>query len=89
MNNSYISSDYAGLKVGEYHFYYGYEEPEHPYPKNYEGDDWDEGDWCFVVKKKNKEIMRIPSRELGDQFEVAECLLEGVAIFLKKELKLS
>lgn len=50
----YYSDDYAGLKSGNIHFYYGYEVTNEK----------DEDDWCFQVKIDGKETYRIPTSEI-------------------------
>lgn len=71
----FIAEDYAGMMCRKYSFYYGYEETTE------KGDD---SEWCFVAKENGVEISRIASSLLGvgDPFDVVECLLAGIGIFL-------
>ena len=66
----YEASDYAGLRAGEWQFYYGYERvycPRHAHAgaqdstscqhdNNAENDCDNDTEWCFVAKKGDKEI---------------------------------
>lgn len=69
-----IASDYATLDTGRLRFYYGYEETD------------SNGDWCFAVEYNGVEQMRIPSSGLKcDKFEVTECLLTGIGMWLQRK----
>ena len=77
----YASGDYAGLAVGDLHFYYGYEvtDPE-------------TDDWCFTVKRKDKEIFRATETELTDAVdrslnEMQDYLLVGIGLWMKQNIK--
>lgn len=66
----YRSGDYAGLSVGKYKFYYGYEETV--------GEDW-----AFTASVDDKEVMRIPASKLGGSgMDMTMCLLHGIGQFL-------
>ena len=93
----YRSDDYAGIEIGKYHFYAGYEYkniagiPE-------ENDDESMG-WGFVVTnnkkgKKKKVIMLLTDKELIEhnkdlymRGDVVDFLMTGIAVFMKKKLK--
>ena len=67
-----IAEDYAILKAANLQFYYGYEKTD------------DDADWCFTVEHNGVEQMRIPSSELRrDKFEVTECLLTGIGMWIQ------
>lgn len=75
----YIASDYAGLKCPNgQEFYYGYEVTAND--KEEKGD----GEWCFQARIEGKPTVTIPFSRLDqrDQFEVVECLLAGIAIYI-------
>jgi len=48
----YSASDYAGMSACGYSFYYGYEEEK-------------DGQWAFVMKKGDKELLRYSATELS------------------------
>ena len=50
----YESSDYAGMVVGTWEFYFGYEVTQE-----------EDGPWCFRAKHNSKDICTIPFPELG------------------------
>lgn len=67
-----IASDYAILQAGAFEFYYGYEQEEN-------------GEWAFVAKKGNRELMRLGWSQLKsgeEQFSVEQNLLAGLGIFI-------
>ncbi len=76
----YAASDYAGIKVGKYSFYYGYEQT-----KTVDGED----QWAFVAKVNDNEAMRLSTTELemkhfsGMGDEPSEYLLVGLALFMR------
>lgn len=74
MARTYEASDYAGLNSVNLSAYYGYEETTH------------DGEWCFVARVKNKEILRIPQSALGarDNYNCSACLLAGLGILFDK-----
>ncbi len=71
----YEASDYAGLECGDFKFYFGYEEI---YPK-----DSEDGEWAFVVFKKDQEILRVGRSELEDLVDNSDSniqfILAGIA----------
>lgn len=68
-----ISSDYAVLHAAGLRFYYGYERTTR------------DGMWCFSVEQENEVIFEMSHEALGanDMFEVAECLLLGIAQWME------
>lgn len=87
-----VSGDYAVLKPAgsDLRFYYGYEETTG-------GEDEDGqfdaslGDWCFTVCEGKRELLRVPWRELPgaeSQWEVSECLLAGLALWVSNLARL-
>ncbi len=72
------ASDYAGLAVDDYSFYYGYE-------FNRAGQD---EVWGFEYSKDDKTVFAIEYDEMKkykdcpDKFETTQCLLFGIGIFL-------
>lgn len=77
MVSTIVASDYAVLDVGNYKFYYGYEETAN----NNEGAE----EWAFVAKKGNRELMRLGTSQLTlgpDQFDVTANLLAGLGMFI-------
>lgn len=85
---AYRASDYAGVDVGDLHFYYGYEQrlcPKHGKNPDCEDEhDCEKVEDCFVVTKKGKEIMRIPDSKLhkGGAEDVNHGLVLGMAYYL-------
>jgi len=72
----YHSDDYAGLESGNLKFYFGYEEIDEKTEE-----------WCFVAKKDNKEILRIPQSELNKKCKnmldmPQDYLIFGIGIYL-------
>lgn len=73
--NCYIAGDYAGIE-GPIEAYYGYEVV-----------DEDTEEWCFVVRKKGKEVFRRTNSQL---LEIAPnnspegMLIAGLALYLNK-----
>ncbi len=85
----YHSDDYAGLECGEYSFYFGYEEtmcPKHGKNANCEDDhNCEKNEWAFTATKNGKELMRIPSSKLINEWrDVYEALLYGIGQFMNK-----
>lgn len=84
----FSSGDYAGFKVDDLRFYYGYEVVENP---NTGDDDWGDEEWCFQVTDKGKEVFRRTTSQLdevdvnGD--ETVHYLLAGVAMWIKNNKK--
>ena len=68
MATSYVAGDYAGINSKHLSVYYGYEETI------------EDGEWCFVARTGETEIMRIPQSKLdaSDKFDCASCLLAGM-----------
>lgn len=68
----YFASDYAGMKAGDFSFYFGYEELVND-------------EWAFVAKHTGIEVMRVPQSKLGKVFpcEPHEYLLCGIAMFIE------
>lgn len=75
----YEASDYAGLQVGHFDFYYGYECTE--------ADDEEdvESPWCFRARIAGREIILTQS-DIGasSQWDCAENLLKGIATLLER-----
>jgi len=89
MVDVYCSDDYAGLECGQYSFYFGYEAtlcPKHGKDANCEDEhDCEKNEWAFTVTKNNKEIMRIPSSKLINEWrDTYEALLYGIGQFMNK-----
>ena len=96
----YVASDYAGIKVADYEFYYGYENiycNEHPEkglqesPECSANEDCGDLDWCFVAKKGNKIIgwyTQSKLETLGDEQrdETSLFLMAGIALLFKDNL---
>lgn len=81
--DAYKSSDYCGLDVGKFHFYFGYEETFCPKHKLDCGDDdCEKSEWCFTVRKGDKLILRIPESTLGKDLEVDEALVLGIGHYI-------
>lgn len=84
---AFRASDYAGLEIKEKQlvFYFGYEETwcKKHHEKECECDDRED---CFVVKKKGKEIMRIPESKLSTEGieDMAHGLVLGIGHYLAK-----
>ena len=88
----YGSDDYCGCGIGEYSFYYGYEETRCPVKSHKDSDDCDEKDCdkrerCFVASIWDKEVAVYTDSELGqsDIMEqliawIMKCLHEGKLI---------
>lgn len=64
--DTYIASDYAGLRCKNAKFYYGYEKTEND-------------EWCFTAEFNDQKIT-IPQSKLGvkDTWNCVECLLTGI-----------
>lgn len=69
----YVASDYAGLSGGGVEFYFGYEETL-------------DDEWCFVVKERGVETLRLPQSKLGvkDRWAVETNLMAGIAEWLER-----
>lgn len=80
-----ISDDYAALEVGNYSFYYGYEETV---PKRVDYDTDEDYEWAFVAWRDGEEIMRSTQEELGGPKAVWEdperTLLRGIGKFIEE-----
>lgn len=66
----------AGFTSGKIDVYYGPEET-----------DPDTGDWCVVVKKNGKEVLRVPNSELllvANGEGPKDMLIAGLAIYLSR-----
>jgi hypothetical protein len=74
MADSFVASDYAGITGKHMSVYYGYEETTK------------DGEWCFVARVGETEIMRIPQSRLKaeDKFDCASCLMAGVGQLFDK-----
>lgn len=94
--NYYRAGDYAGLEFGKYKFYFGYEEticPKHG--REYgacEEAECARGEWAFVVRKDEKELMCIPEsklKKLTDEEidEPEQGLVVGIGYYLSQTLK--
>jgi len=84
----YAKSDYAGLKLGEIEFYYGYEDTfceEHGSQRCV--DFCDKSEWAFTVRLKGEEVIRIPQSKLHPKAgeEVMFYLLAGIGHYLKRK----
>lgn len=89
----YKSSDYAGMDVGKFHFYYGYEERvcKRPHRPADEGD-CDHCEDAFVVKNGKREVMRLGTSKIEKAFpdtfsgsEPCEAyLLAGIGLWLQE-----
>jgi len=75
MSRVFLNDDYAVCEGGALKFYYGYEETVPVAPKEDE-----ESEWAFVAWIEGVECLRIPASEFkATNWEVEECLLEGIA----------
>ena len=87
--NVYYSDDYAGLEVGKYSFYFGYEVTVCPKHKNKDCEDLydcDLREWAFQAKIDNKVVMTVPASELWfEHKDVLEYLLLGIGKFLDNQ----
>lgn len=74
MARSYVASDYAGIVSKNLQAYYGYEETT------------EDGEWCFVARVGQTEVLRIPQSKLSaqDKFDCESCLLAGLAVLFDK-----
>lgn len=74
MATSYVAGDYAGIVGKNVTVYYGYEETT------------EDGEWCFVAKAGETEILKIPQSKLGaqDRFDCASCLMAGIGKLFDK-----
>ena len=78
------ASDYATLKVGNLHFYYGY---EHVWCKDHEkfgnrcGDECDT-EWAFTVSRDYKIIREFRQSPELDAFNVEEQLIYGLGLYI-------
>lgn len=80
----YMSDDYAGLKIGRYHFYYGYEKLV---CTNHNDEDCQNCEWAFVATLDDRELMRIGYSQLsGDGFSVEKNLIVGLGCFIESHL---
>lgn len=99
MINVYSSSDYAGLRAGDFSFYYGYERifcKKHGFQIAETTDECDDlsdecqdAEWCFEATYKDKVFAQIPcsSLETSDNFNVYECLLLGIGKVFEEKSK--
>lgn len=81
----YSASDYAGLSVGKYRFYYGYEATvcwTHGADAGCEDCD---DEWAFTADVDGVEVLRIGRSRLGDNGMVM-CLLHGIGQFLAQNI---
>lgn len=74
MARSYAAGDYAGIVSKNLEAYYGYEETTA------------EGEWCFVARVGETEVLRIPQSKLNaeDKFNCSSCLLAGLSALFDK-----
>ena len=77
----YSASDYAGLSVGRYKFYYGYEELVCAKHTDCTCED---KEWAFIADVDDMVVMTIPESKLG-QSGVILNLLHGIGQFLARE----
>lgn len=80
----YHSGDYAGMKCGNYSFYFGYEETFcTTHPTHVKCDCADE-EWAFVARDSDdKELMRLPQSKLASKSgDMVEYLLHGIGQFM-------
>ena len=84
------SDDYIWAGIEWFDFYYWYEETyckKHKKIDDCEDRyDCEEREWCFTARINNKEVMRIPSSELSVDWNVEECLISWMLMFIKKYL---
>lgn len=72
MTRYYSASDYAGIKAGDFEFYYGYE-------YGYSDDD-DGGEiWGFRAKKRDKVIFEYAQRPEMYNWDPVAGLMDGIA----------
>ena len=83
----YEASDYCGMSIGKYHFYYGYEATH----CDRHGDNSEEchcygKEWCFTAKIDNEEVLRIPRSELwyDESAPITWYLLSGIGQYFNK-----
>ena len=75
----YYSDDYAGIDAGNLRFYYGYEVIKRVK---------DEEEWCFQVKKNDKEIFIATTSDIENSVkecpfrDVKDYLLAGISMWL-------
>ena len=81
----YRSFDCAGMSVGRYKFYFGYEKTACCNHGKADCSECIEDYWCFTAEVDGVEVMRIPAPRLG-QDEVLMNLLHGIGQFVAKEL---
>ena len=81
----YRSFDCAGMSVGRYKFYFGYEKTACCNHGKADCSECIEDYWCFTAEVDGVEVMRIPEPRLG-QDEVLMNLLHGIGQFVAKEL---
>ena len=88
----YCASDYCGMDVGEYSFYYGYEtqkcpNKEHANEKGRCKYDCDEQEWCFKAGVEGGRQMVIPKSDLWptQDEDMFVYLLSGIGQFLNKK----
>lgn len=86
--DTYIASDYAGLKAGKYEFYFGYEItvcPKHKSSDECSEADCDKGEWAFQATISGKEVMKVPESKLYPRKNESPefYLLAGIGKFLK------
>jgi len=94
----YGSDDYYGLDIKGVSFYCGYEETfckKHGVNPHCEDEhECDKVEWCFVVRKGKKEVMRIPiskienHRGIGDNTApIWVSLFGGIGLYLESQNK--
>lgn len=71
----YTSDDYAGLSLGNLHFYYGYEVTE-------------DDEWCFTVTKGDRELFKMPMSKLHPEKDEVPFwyLVAGIGHYLRDKL---
>jgi len=89
----YGSDDYVGCSAGDYSFYYGYEETKCPIKSHRNEDDCyekdcDKREWCFVVNKGDKEVVKWAESEFSynQANNIEKILIIGMAKFIKEFL---
>jgi hypothetical protein len=75
----YHASDYCGLRIGEYEFYYGYEVEAIPKGKK-------RAEWAFTATVNGVQQMILPMSQLYPEEDVDNFyyLLSGIGQFLRK-----
>jgi hypothetical protein len=75
------------MSVGPYSFYYGYEETFCPNHGRQCPDECEDVVWAFVAKIDRNEVFRTGIKEVDDQFNCDECLIEGMRLFIADRLQ--